>query len=143
MSPYAQNWVDFYGWKNYVPLKGKHLSDEADMLNFDSRRLGGELQEKVHAFEGNQEIPDNPVLQVMADAAIASMRVGRKNITETIYNSAKKSKDNPNGSGLLQTAEVIKIVNFFAYLFKLYSKHRQCSLPNQMMMGYYLKHWLY
>ena len=112
MSPYAQNWIDFYGWKNYVPLKGKHLSDETDMLNFDSRRLGGELQEKIHAFEGNQELPDNPILQVMADAAIASMRVGRKNITETIYNSAKKSKDNPNGSGLLQTAEVIKIVNF-------------------------------
>jgi hypothetical protein len=112
MSPYADNWIKFYGWENYVPLKGRHLSDETDMLNFDSRRLGGELQEKVHTFEGNQEIPDNPVLQVMADAALASMRVGRKNITETIYNSSKKSKDNPNGSGLLPTAEVIKIVNF-------------------------------
>jgi hypothetical protein len=112
MSPYADNWIKFYGWENYVPLKGRHLSDETDMLNFDSRRLGGELQEKVHTFEGNQEIPDNPVLQVMADAALASMRVGRKNITETIYNSAKKSKDNPNGSGLLPTAEVMKVVNF-------------------------------
>jgi len=112
MSPYADNWVKFYGWQNYVPLKGKHLSDDTDMLNFDSRRLGGELQEKVHTFEGNQEIPDNPVLQVMADAAIASMRVGRKNVTETIYNSAKKNKNNPNGTGLLSTAEVIKIVDF-------------------------------
>jgi hypothetical protein len=112
MSPYADNWIKFYGWENYVPLKGKHLSDETDMLNFDSRRLGGELQEKVHTFEGNQEIPDNPVLQVMADAALASMRVGRKNITETIYNSSKKSKNNPNGSGLLPTAEVMKVVDF-------------------------------
>ena len=113
MSKYAENWIKFYGWENYVPLKGKNVSEEAELLNLDSRRLGGELQNPVYTFQGNHQIPDNPILQVMADGALAAMHVSLNNVTESIYNSSKYSKDkNPNGSGVLPTAEVTQIINF-------------------------------
>jgi hypothetical protein len=113
MSKYAENWIKFYGWENYVPLKGKNVSEEAELLNLDSRRLGGELQNPVYTFQGNHQIPDNSILQVMADGALAAMHVSLNNVTESIYNSSKYSKDkNPNGSGVLPTAEVTQIINF-------------------------------
>lgn len=113
MSKFAENWIKFYGWENYVPLKGKNVSEEAELLNLDSRRLGGELQDAVYTFQGNHQIPDNPILQVMADGALAAMHVSLNNVTESIYNASKYSKDkNPNGSGVLPTAEVDKIINF-------------------------------
>ena len=113
LSEYADNWINFYGWENYIPLKGK--SDDQDSpqysLNYDSRKLSGELQESVHTFQGRISQPDNPVLQVLADSAQAAMRVGRKYVTESIYNAAKKDKLNPNGTGVLN-AEVIKVIDF-------------------------------
>lgn len=113
LSEYAENWINFYGWENYIPLKGK--SDDQDspkyLLNYDSRRLSGELQESINTFQGRISQPDNPVLQVLADSAQAAMRVGRKYVTESIFNAAKKSKLNPNGTDVLN-AEVIKIVDF-------------------------------
>lgn len=89
LSKYADNWIKFYGWENYIPLKGKALSEEAEMLNLDSQRLGGELQEAVYTFEGRVTPPDNPILQVMSDSALAALRVGRKDVTEAIYNAVK------------------------------------------------------
>jgi hypothetical protein len=113
MSKYAENWIKFYGWENYVPLKGKNVSEEAELLNLDSRRLGGELQDAVYTFQGSHQVPDNPILQVMADGALASMHVSLNNVTESIYNSSKRNKEkNPNGSGVLPTAEVDQIINF-------------------------------
>jgi hypothetical protein len=81
----------FYGYDNYVPFKGKNLfnEDKADIFNVDSRRLGGELQDQVHTFEGRLTVPDNPVLQVMSDGAQAAMRAGRKDVTQAIYNAVK------------------------------------------------------
>ena len=113
MSKFAENWIKFYGWENYVPLKGKNVSEEAELLNLDSRRLGGELQDAVYTFQGSHQVPDNPILQVMADGALASMHVSLNNVTESIYNSSKRNKEkNPNGSGVLPTAEVDQIINF-------------------------------
>jgi len=113
LSEYAENWINFYGWENYIPLKGKGIDEDSPQafLNFDSRRLSGELQEAINTFQGRITQPDNPVLQVLADSAQAAMRVGRKYVTESIYNAAKKSKLNPNGTDVLN-AEVIKIVDF-------------------------------
>ena len=91
MSAYANNFIGFYGFDNYVPLKGKyasaHNSDKVDMFNFDSRKIGGELQEGQHAMEGRTSVPDNPVLQVLADGAQASLRAGRRHVTEAISNA--------------------------------------------------------
>lgn len=88
LSKYAKNYFMFYGYENYVPFKGKHFNeDKADIFNIDSRKLGGELQDQIHTFEGRLTVPDNPILQVMADGAQAAMRAGRKDVTQAIYNA--------------------------------------------------------
>jgi hypothetical protein len=88
MSKYAKNYIMFYGYENYVPFKGKHFNeDKADIFNVDNRKLGGELQDQIHTFEGRVTVPDNPILQVMADGAQAAMRAGRKDVTQAIYNA--------------------------------------------------------
>jgi len=88
LSKYAKNYFMFYGYENYVPFKGKHFNeDKADIFNIDSRRLGGELQDQIHTFEGRLTVPDNPILQVMSDGAQAAMRAGRKDVTQAIYNA--------------------------------------------------------
>lgn len=88
LSKYAKNYFMFYGYENYVPFKGKHFNeDKADIFNVDSRKLGGELQDQVHTFEGRLTVPDNPILQVMADGAQAAMRAGRRDVTQAIYNA--------------------------------------------------------
>lgn len=90
MSKYAKNYIMFYGYENYVPFKGKHFNeDKADIFNVDNRKLGGELQDQIHTFEGRRTVPDNPILQVMADGAQAAMRAGRRYVTESIYNAVK------------------------------------------------------
>jgi hypothetical protein len=104
MSPYANNYFMFYGFENYVPFKGKHFNeDKVDIFNTDSRKLGGELQEDINTFEGRSTVPDNPILQIMADGAKASMRVGRKDVTQAIYNAVK--------DGTLQ-GKVVQVVDF-------------------------------
>jgi len=88
LSKYAKNYFMFYGYENYVPFKGKHFNeDKADIFNLDNRKLGGELQDQIHTFEGRLTVPDNPILQVMADGAQAAMRAGRKDVTQAIYNA--------------------------------------------------------
>jgi hypothetical protein len=85
----VQSVVDFYGWQNYIPLKGKqHLvGKNDDMLDFSGERLGGELQETQGAFEGRKTESDNSLIQSMVDATRASMRAGRKDVTLAIKNA--------------------------------------------------------
>ena len=91
MSAYANNYIMFYGFENYVPFKGKTFNqDKADMFNFDTRKIGGELQDQQHTMEGRITVPDNPVLQVMSDAAQAALRAGRRDVTQAIYNAVKE-----------------------------------------------------
>lgn len=90
MSAYANNYIMFYGYDSYVPFKGKNFNeDKADMFNYDTRKIGGELQEQQHTFEGRTSVPDNPVLQVMSDAAQSALRAGRRDVTQAIYNAVK------------------------------------------------------
>jgi len=90
MSEFADNYIMFYGFKNYVPFKGKNFSeDKADIFNRDGRKLGGDFQEDINTFEGRLTVPENPILQVMADGAKAAMRAGRKDVTQSIYNAVK------------------------------------------------------
>ena len=111
----VSNRVAFYGWKNYVPLKGvsKHAVED-EMLDFDGNAMGREvsdippkggkeLQEVAHSFDGRVSVSDNPVLQTMSDAVRAAMRAGRKDLTLAIKNSLKADKKyNPNGQGLIE-----------------------------------------
>jgi len=87
----VQSVVDFYGWDNYIPLKGKQhfVGANDDLLTFDGPRLGPELQEKQYSFEGRETDSDNSLLQSMTDATRAAMRAGRKDVTLAIKNSVK------------------------------------------------------
>lgn len=87
----VQSVVDFYGWENYIPLKGTQhfVGKNDDLLSFDSPRLGTELQEKQYSFEGRETEANNSVLQSMVDATRAALRAGRKDVTLAIKNSVK------------------------------------------------------
>ena len=76
----VSNLKSFYGYNNYIPLKGKPGKDEsvADQeIEFDSKINGRELQEAPFSFEGRLSQPDNPLLQTLADGVRAAMRAGR------------------------------------------------------------------
>ena len=99
----VSNRVAFYGFQNYIPLKGnpKHADVDED-IDFDSRKNGRELQDSAGAMGGRVSVSKNPLLQTMTDATRASLRAGRRNLTQAIKNSLKKDKDlNPNGQGTL------------------------------------------
>lgn len=84
----VQNIVDFYGYQNYIPFKGKPGRTQHDeVLNLDSQRIGGELQEGQDTFEGRQSESENPLLQTLADGAAAAMRAGRRDLTLAIKNA--------------------------------------------------------
>ena len=76
----VSNIVSFYGFENYVPLKGRPDKKEAvvdDMLNFDSKYNGRELQEQESAFDGRISESNNPLLQTLSDGVRAALRAGR------------------------------------------------------------------
>jgi hypothetical protein len=117
----VSNRVAFYGFENYVPLKGVDKHSEADeMMDFDSAKMGKELQEVAHGFDGRVSVSENPILQSMSDAVRAAMRAGRKELTQSIKNSVGKSTKtidgkkvdlNPNGQGLLE-GEIVQRITF-------------------------------
>lgn len=83
------NIKEFYGWKNYVPFKGKpgtKAEEEANEYNYDGTRLSGELAETTQSFEGRMTDSENSILQTLADGAKSAMRSGRKDVTQAIKN---------------------------------------------------------
>ena len=106
----VQSVVDFYGWDNYVPLKGTQhfVGKNDDLLTFDGPRLGTELQEKQYSFEGRETDSDNSLLQSMVDATRAAMRAGRKDVTLAIKNSVK----DPNPKKRLLYGEIKATIPF-------------------------------
>ena len=81
----VDNFANFYGWNNYVPLKTSLTQDER--LNFDSNRLGGDLQDSTQGFDGSFEVSDNPLLRTMSDSFRAAARAGRKDYTLAVKNN--------------------------------------------------------
>jgi hypothetical protein len=103
------NIVNFYGWQYYTPFKGKKYArhgDADELLDFDSKRNGKELQELAYSFEGRETPADNPVLQVLADASKAAARAGRRNLTKSILNAVTPEA---GGKKLLEGSVVQKI----------------------------------
>ena len=87
----VDNRVNFYGFKQYIPLKGYTANTETDdMLAFDTMRGGKELQELDYGYEGRVSVSDNPVLQTMSDATRSAMRAGRRNLTLAIKNAIQQ-----------------------------------------------------
>lgn len=78
----VSNIVAFYGFENYVPLKGRPDKKEKetkvdDLLDFSSRSNGSELQEKETAFAGRVSESENPLLQTLSDGVRSALRAGR------------------------------------------------------------------
>jgi hypothetical protein len=88
----VQSVVDFYGWENYIPFKGKQVASAQDgMLDYDilktNKRFAENLQEFQSEFEGRESWSDNSLTQIMSDATRAAMRAGRKDLTLAIKNA--------------------------------------------------------
>jgi len=108
----VSNRVAFYGWENYIPLKGRPEHQKVDeYLNFSSKAMGAELQESNAAFGGRQSVSNNPILQMAADATRAAIHAGQRNLTLAIKNSLEKSALNPNGQGLIE-GRVVATISF-------------------------------
>ena len=108
----VNNRVAFYGWKHYIPLKGNPQHSAIDeMLDFDSKALGRELQDSSGAFGGRISVSKNPILQMSVDATRAAIRAGQRNLTLAIKNSLEKGKYNPNGQGLI-IGTVVDTISF-------------------------------
>jgi hypothetical protein len=98
----ADNWKNFYGWQNYVPLKGRNNRYEKNDLNYNSQKLSSEMQETNYAMEGRMSPADNPILRVLVDLTRSAARAGRKDVTQAIKNAlAPDKKYNPDGAGIL------------------------------------------
>ena len=99
----VENTAAFYGYKHYVPLKGKPGIDQKinDDLELTGRNLGGEGQDIEIGMEGRLTNPDNAILQSMADAYKGALRAGRAGFFDALANAAAKSKLNPDGQDIL------------------------------------------
>ena len=73
-------------------LKGTSAFVEDELLDYNSERMGRELQEGEYSFEGRTTPADNPILQTRADATRAALRAGRKDLTQSIKNAITKDE---------------------------------------------------
>lgn len=89
----VSNHVEFYGYDNYVPFKGRagsEVSENDSKFELSSRIMGGEFSEYQNKAEGRDSDADNALLQVVADAAKAALRLGRKDAMQALENSIKQ-----------------------------------------------------
>lgn len=87
IPPKAMNLINFYGFKNYVPLK-KEKKEKYDVENYglDEARMSGELVDTTSFFKGQQGQAANILDQVIEDSLTAASRVGRNNVTQAVKN---------------------------------------------------------
>jgi hypothetical protein len=87
----VSNRVAFYGFENYVPLKGNPNHTAVDEeFDFDSAKNGREAQDSEGSMDGRVSESLNPILQTMSDATRAAMRAGRRNVTQAIKNAIEQ-----------------------------------------------------
>lgn len=94
-TPQLDNVRAFYGWKHYVPFKGKPEYEASSLRNqfelFSEQTGGGyELVESQEGFKGRDSDTENVILQTMVDGSKAAMRMGRMDITQAIKNLIDK-----------------------------------------------------
>ena len=92
----VSNRVAFYGFENYIPLKGPAHSTVDDEIDFERLGKGRELQDAPGAMGGRSSVARNPILQTMTDATRASLRAGRRNLTQAIKNAITNKDANGN-----------------------------------------------
>jgi hypothetical protein len=109
-SPQVSNLTNFYGYENYVPYKGK-LVNEKDKNLFLGEYLGKEYQQAEYTQEGRVSLPDNPILQMFAEAHLSAARAGRKDVLKAVYHMVQPNELYKDGQGLID-AEVKEIIAF-------------------------------
>lgn len=107
----VDNFVNFYGFQHYFSFKGKPESEMSvgDRLTDPYKGLGGEFQDKAHAFEGRLSESDNPILNTLNEGARSALRLGRKDVTLALKNLATLGETNPDFKNI---AEVILTIPF-------------------------------
>ena len=122
--PQALNVIDFYGWKNYIPMKGKANTDsvsETVAKYLDpagtSTRMSRDLKKLESSFEGSQADAEEPFTQIIVDASMAAARAGRINYTESIYNALTTTFEYIDKQGKKQSKTPMEgsIVRTFTY----------------------------
>lgn len=101
LSVPAQNFIKFYGWDKYVPLKGKPTKDgeletvsDLDHMLFDNGDKYGSAYrlDYLPGAEGRGEEPDDPILMTIIDANRAAARQGRTQIMPALANLVRQKK---------------------------------------------------
>lgn len=106
----VSNRVAFYGWENYIPLKGLANQTKIDeQLDFDSRAMGREMQDNPGSMDGRFSVSRNPILQTMSDGVRSALRAGRRDLTQTVKNLLPAGQFNPNGQGHLEGEVALRI----------------------------------
>jgi hypothetical protein len=91
-SPPVDNFKNFYGFKNYVPFKGRPdslVSEGDERFELGGKRTGADYTEIASPFEGRGSESDNVILTALADGAKSAMRNGRVGVTQAIKNLIK------------------------------------------------------
>jgi hypothetical protein len=92
----VSNRVAFYGFENYIPLKGPAHSTVDDEIDFERLGKGRDLQDAPGAMGGRSSVAKNPILQTMTDATRSALRAGRRNLTQSIKNAITNKDANGN-----------------------------------------------
>lgn len=112
----VDNITGMYDYKHYLPFKGVSKNDmveELDPETIGQGRFGNQkegkgsaLQEVEHPAQGRFKTADNPLLVLMQDAYRGANRAGNRDFSQAVKNALPKSKDNPNGTGVIEGAIV-------------------------------------
>jgi len=119
-GPQVTNILDFYGWNNYIPLKGKQnqdfVSDDMAFLE-PTNKMSRELKKLESTFEAQTEDAEDPFTQVVVDASLSASRAGRVGYTEALYNAVSTEIEylNEKGEKVKTTAIDGKIEEIFSY----------------------------
>jgi hypothetical protein len=83
--------IEFYGWKNYMPYKGKaqKVDSDNDNLDISGARVYGDVAEGAYTMGGRLSDSDNPILQTLIDAKRAGLRVGYRDVAVATENLIK------------------------------------------------------
>jgi hypothetical protein len=94
----VDNRVAFYGFKHYVPFKGKPESaEEANRTIFqpNTEQTSRDLQYYMPSFEGGRaSAADNPIAQVVTDAKKAAFLAANNKVTQALANAVAKGQIN-------------------------------------------------
>lgn len=90
-SPATDAIVEFYGWKNYSPFKVRPGDKAASKLNIEGTALGNTGKGFTGGrFEGSSADVENPVHQVLVEAAQSAARAGADGLMRSIINAVNQ-----------------------------------------------------